>query len=359
MSSATSVDTSPPAALIDTGEARAPEPVQQDDWLTKEDAARVIAVSAKTIQRFVADGALPAYRAGRSLRIRRSDLNEFMVRSGPARIEAADLGVASGVFPAAEPSVARYSPEDRSALLELGRQARDAGIRKIFKNRVTDPAYSTEFIEALSGVWQGGTVRMMSNSLRFLLGPQPDRALYVPMWTALKKDVVFELLLLDPFSDAARRRAGVEEREVFSELDRRYFQTHLFRDIISVVERLAEPDLDFIRDEKLRERLADRDQVRVRFSRADPTTHLILTDQLCLVENYHSGGDEEIKGRLDEMGILNVDCFGGFITALSYEATALTGRLLASHFEQSWKQAGEETTVESIVERHRHESSSA
>jgi hypothetical protein len=97
----------------------------------------------------------------------------------------------------------------------------------------------------------------------------------------------------------------------------------------------------------------------VRFSRADPTTHLILTDELCLVENYHSGGDDEIKGRLDEMGILDVDCFGGFITALSYEATALTGRLLASHFEQSWKQAEGETTVASIIERHHRVSDGA
>jgi excisionase family DNA binding protein len=350
--SAPPMDASAPAALVEPGEERLPGPAHQGDWLTKEAAARYISVSTKSIQRFIADGALPAYRAGRSLRIRRSDLNEFMVRSGPASIQAGDLGVAQSLLPAAQAGLTRPPQEEINLLLQLGRQARSAGIRKIFKNRVTDTEYKKEFIEALKGVAPGGVVRMMSNSLRFLLGPQPDMDLYVPMWRALKNDVIFELLLLDPFSDAARRRAGVEEREVFAALGRRYFQTHLYRDIISVVERLAEPDLDFIRDEKLRARLKNRDQVRVRFSSADPTTHLILTDKICVVENYHAGGDEEIKGRLEEMGILDVDCFGGFITALSYEANALTGRLLASHFEQSWKQADEDTTVESIVERH-------
>lgn len=346
MSNAHSMD-SPPAS----GERGTTAQGALEEWLTKEAAARYLSLSPKSIQRFVADRELPAYRAGRSLRIRRSDLDDFVIRSRDAESEAAVVvEVPQRLLPIGQPDVARPQQSERE-LLELGRQASNAGILQIFKNRVADAAYKAEFVKAMNGV-QTGTVRIMSNSLRFLLGPQPDMSLYIPMWDALKRDVKFELLLLDPFSDAAHTRAGVEERERFDRNDPRYYQTHLYRDIIAVARTLAEPDLNFIRDEALRKRLKDRDQVQVRFSSADPTTHLVLTDELCLVETYHTGGDDEIKRSLEHMGIPDVHCFGGFITAFLYDRSALTGRLLTTHFEHSWKQAGSGPSVEQVLAQH-------
>jgi excisionase family DNA binding protein len=333
------------------GDGGPAEPGGFEEWLTKDAAARYLSMSTKSIQRYVAQGDLPAYRAGRSLRIRRSDLDDFLTRPKAGDPEASvAVEVPSKLTAVGQGDGTRPRLSERD-LLELGRQAHSAGLRQIFKNRVADASYKAAFDKALHGV-ETGTVKIMSNSLRFLLGPQPDMSLYIPMWDALKRGVKFQLLLLNPFSDAARTRAGIEEREDFAHKEARYQQTHLYRDIIAVAQTLAEPDVDFIRDATLRERLKNRDQVDVRFSSADPTTHLVLTDELCLVENYHTGGDDEIQRSLEHMGIPDVHCFGGFITAFLYARSALTGRLLATHFEHSWQQAGSRPTLEEVIAQH-------
>ena len=46
--------------------------------LTIPEAAEALRVSTRTVSRFLRDNNLPALRIGRSVRIRRSDLEEFM-----------------------------------------------------------------------------------------------------------------------------------------------------------------------------------------------------------------------------------------------------------------------------------------
>jgi hypothetical protein len=171
------------------------------------------------------------------------------------------------------------------------------------------------------------------------------------MWEALRRGVRFKLLLLDPFSEAARKRSEVEERASFAAHDDRYYNTHLYRDIIAVVRTLNDPDIDFVRDERLRQRIKSRTQVLVRFSRSEPTTHLVLTDEHCFVESYHTGGNLQIEENLMKRGIPKLHCFGGFIMACMLTASCPSGVLLASHFDHSWDEAGDRLTVAEVLAR--------
>jgi excisionase family DNA binding protein len=57
-------------------------------WLSVQAAASELEVTTRTIYRFINDGKLAAYRIGRVYRIRRSDLNSFLVR---AALQPGDL----------------------------------------------------------------------------------------------------------------------------------------------------------------------------------------------------------------------------------------------------------------------------
>lgn len=58
------------------------------DWLSTAQAARALGITTRTLYRFVDDGSLPAYKMGRVIRIKRSDLDTFIERS---RIEPGSL----------------------------------------------------------------------------------------------------------------------------------------------------------------------------------------------------------------------------------------------------------------------------
>ena len=287
----------------------------------------------------VARREIDAYYVGKSLRLRRADLDNHVARSRvPAEappLEGASL-VAGGLDPG-----------------DVGSQALKVGIRRIFKSRVEDAAYKAAVSDAWGRVQEGRCIRIMSNSLRFLLivGPEADLTLALPMGDALKRGVQFQLLLLDPDSPAARTRASVEYGKTFSPTDDTFYESHLYRDIIAAAEALAEPQRDWLGDDEIRRRLQDPDQVQVRFSQAEPTTHLVLTDELCFVENYHSGGDREIQQALSKQGIRDLHCFGGFIPVLLYDGACLAGRLIQSHFEHSWAQAAHGPTISDVLRK--------
>lgn len=65
-------------ALLERAVRRALEIQRSSDTLTTTAAARLARRSAKTIRRWIATDALPANRRGRSLVIRRSDLERFL-----------------------------------------------------------------------------------------------------------------------------------------------------------------------------------------------------------------------------------------------------------------------------------------
>ncbi len=58
------------------------------EWLGVPGAARYLGVYLRTMYRFINEGEIPAYRFGRVIRIRRSDLDDFLERS---RVQPGDL----------------------------------------------------------------------------------------------------------------------------------------------------------------------------------------------------------------------------------------------------------------------------
>jgi excisionase family DNA binding protein len=57
-------------------------------WLSTAAAARRIGITSRTLYRFIDEGQVPAYRFGRVIRLKQSEVDEFIERS---RIEPGTL----------------------------------------------------------------------------------------------------------------------------------------------------------------------------------------------------------------------------------------------------------------------------
>jgi excisionase family DNA binding protein len=68
-----------------------------DDVMTVDEAARVARVSTKAVRRWISERKLVALRAGRAVRVRRSDLNRFM-RERPAQERPAPADEAARIL---------------------------------------------------------------------------------------------------------------------------------------------------------------------------------------------------------------------------------------------------------------------
>ncbi len=71
----------------DRGEDVTTETVKRvPEWLSYRDASEYAGLSRGFLYQRIASGELPAYKAGRSIRIRREDLDAFLLRHGVAGI---------------------------------------------------------------------------------------------------------------------------------------------------------------------------------------------------------------------------------------------------------------------------------
>lgn len=48
------------------------------DWLSTKDASRLLGITPRTLYRLIDEGQLPAYKVGRTLRLRRHDVITFL-----------------------------------------------------------------------------------------------------------------------------------------------------------------------------------------------------------------------------------------------------------------------------------------
>ena len=91
----------------------------EQEWLSVADVAGVLGLNEQTIRNMIDRGDLSAYHVGRRVRIRRSDLDEFVSREPVMpRVTASE--------PAAERSPAELAARDRltSASRSVGRAAK-------------------------------------------------------------------------------------------------------------------------------------------------------------------------------------------------------------------------------------------
>jgi len=216
--------------------------------------------------------------------------------------------------------------------LDILAEAKKCGVVHIFESRRKDPNYKKELIKQLRGTEKQKEVLIMSISLRDFFGLRHDKDYLSAIFEMLRKEIKLKILLLDPTSKAAKDRAIVEEKErVESE---GYINSALFTEIKSVAEWLDSPSSDWVVSKDLRDRISK--QIEVRFFPYDPTTQLIITDKFTFIEQYHRGGDKEIREALDKEGIPSIDCFGGFVPVLMVENSAFFAKLMKSHFMNIW-----------------------
>ena len=62
---------------------------EQIDWLNTDQAAKSLGITARTLYRFIDEGQVAAYRFGRVIRLKRTDVDEFI---DACRIDPGSLG---------------------------------------------------------------------------------------------------------------------------------------------------------------------------------------------------------------------------------------------------------------------------
>lgn len=63
------------------------------NWVRSTDAARRLGVTPRTLYRFIDDGKIPAYRFGRVIRLKESEIDDFIESSriAPGTLNIADV----------------------------------------------------------------------------------------------------------------------------------------------------------------------------------------------------------------------------------------------------------------------------
>lgn len=214
--------------------------------------------------------------------------------------------------------------------LDVLPEAKKCKIVHIFESRRKDDRFQEELVKQFNNVKDGSRVLMMGNSLRDFFGDRRKKGYSNLILEMVKRDVEFKILLLDPISPAAKKRAHIEEREILD--NRCYIKSTLFKEIKNVADWLNNP-IYVSQNEKNK----IRQNMEVRFSPYDPTTQLTRTDKYTFVEQYHKGGDDFIRKDLESEGINFIDCFGGFVPVLMLENSSQYAKLLESHFYNTWK----------------------
>ncbi len=178
--------------------------------------------------------------------------------------------------------------EELTDKLDILSQAKKCGIVHIFECRRGDTNFKKKLIEQFQNIGENEKVLLMSNSLRDFFITRPPNDEYPKLiFDMLKKNVKFNILMLDPTSNAARSRAWVEERRRIEKGG--YINSTLFKDIKLVADRLRDPSAWI--DDELAKRI--KAQIEVRFYPYDPTTFMIRTDKYTFIEQYHRGGMKE------------------------------------------------------------------
>jgi excisionase family DNA binding protein len=119
--------------------ASAPVEVEERDYLTVREAARLLRVSSSTIWRWIEARRLPAYRVGpRAIRIKKADLESVLTPVHPESRGRAAIEENEDIWAGYDPEEARrliretagsWSDIDADALIADIHRAREAGSR--------------------------------------------------------------------------------------------------------------------------------------------------------------------------------------------------------------------------------------
>lgn len=203
---------------------------------------------------------------------------------------------------------------------------RSYGIKKVFKNRKTKE-YADAITECIGGL-NGGAVQMLGISLRDWFGEKDGKypAQYAQVVEqALKNNVQFEVLLVDPTSDIAKERAIVESGLAYKD-DKKFIGSPLFQDI----KRVA----TWIRNyEKVERQNSQQPSIEAHFYDFMLSVYAIITPTYTFIEQYHIGaiGGEKAPG--DRSAI----CLGGYVPVFMVDSNSKFGLEICDHFKKILK----------------------
>lgn len=232
-------------------------------------------------------------------------------------------------------------PEETLVGKPIEEDIRKVKIERIFVNRKPDPK-DMQIFEDLSKQLEEqitnsttGDVFMLGNSFRDFFGEDTDE------WNvghkniiekALKNNVQFKVLLLDPTSEAAKERAKIEEGPKVED-DEEYKNSVLFRDIKRVTDWLKRLNSPLI---------------EVRYSTLTPTAFIIRTDKYTFIEQYHLGDLKRIATKIRQEDRKSL-CLGGYVPFFMVKNTSDFAKLMKSHLDNIWEMM-KDNTLEKVAE---------
>lgn len=213
-------------------------------------------------------------------------------------------------------------------------EANAAGILKIFRCRKENESPITEsLLSELENVESGDEVTLMGVSLHsYFIGDKCDKFLPLIVKMATERDILIKILLLDPTSSAAKDRAMIEEHSTVD--DDGFTHTAIFKEIMAVTELLSNPRIAVLPPELIEK---FKKNVEVRFYKSEPTLLLVKTKSHTYVEQYHRGGNQEIRKQLkDQDGPNVISNFTGYTPVFILDNKKMYAELLHGHVCNLW-----------------------
>lgn len=210
------------------------------------------------------------------------------------------------------------------------------GIKSIYKDRGTsDKVYRKDLIRYLNQVPDNQEVKIIGVTLARFFGPDYDKEILSLFLEMIDRGITFKLLVIDPRSKAAIKRAETDQKEW---LDKHgYVSCTIFKDLLTVLRKVKEPTADWCINESIRQKI--KDSISLRLYNTNPVCHLIILSTYVFVEQYHNGGGEYIRKKLLEYKqYSNLPNYTGFVPVLRVKKHSLYGELMNSHFDNLWNE---------------------
>ena len=151
-----------------------------------------------------------------------------------------------------------------------------------------------------------------------------ERKYYAELRAAAKSGVLIKTLLIDPFSEAAKKRARLEE-EIMDD-NGNYFQSKIFNEImLSAFTINKGAFVDLKKD-------------NVRFYTIEPAFFLFICPDFLIIETYHSGKIDD-----DEIGII-----GGHVPSFKFKKDSDAYVRLNAHFDNCFKHGSK--TLDEVID---------
>jgi hypothetical protein len=223
--------------------------------------------------------------------------------------------------------------------LDILNACNNSGIRGIFESRLEA---GSDLSSALDAELSKTThISMLGVALRAIFGPTDSLTVTPLMRSRLDNpQVKLKVLILNPNSDAAKRRDSLERGGTCIE-DINYTLNNGIPAVIN--ERIMNLN-DFSAKDKISEHLSidntivgelyDKCNIFIKTYDIDPITFIFKTDSALFSEQYHFGRIKDLR---------TANCIGQHVPVIQYIESAKAARFLSEHFKAIWEMANDET----------------